>query len=99
MVVVHMCTPGAVLLGIDAKVISAHCLPCWRTQQPLNRGPLPFHWPPTALYLTTHAGEMVEKVGEAFKEDGSVGRQFTPEGSAGEGAKGQKGRLGGLGAG
>lgn len=26
---------------------------------------------------------MTEKVGEMFKEDGSVGRQFTPEGAAG----------------
>lgn len=30
------------------------------------------------------AGKVTEKVGEVFQEHGAVGKQFTPEGSAGE---------------
>jgi hypothetical protein len=39
--------------------------------------------PPTFDVNGGAAGKMTEKVGEMFKEDGSVGRQFTPEGAAG----------------
>jgi len=30
------------------------------------------------------AGEMMEKAGKAFSEDGKVGKQFTEDGKAGE---------------
>jgi hypothetical protein len=38
-----------------------------------------------------HAGKVTEKVGQMFKEDGSVGHQFTPDGAAGETRKAENG--------
>ena len=38
---------------------------------------------PGAPSVSPPAGQAVEKVGEAFKEDGSVGHQFTEKGAAG----------------
>jgi len=35
------------------------------------------------------AGKVTEKVGEMFEETGAVGKQFTPQGAAGEGAEGK----------
>lgn len=59
-----------------------------QSMPPVSRNP---SCSPTVLRLTecccphvfVPAGKVTEKIGEMFKEDGSVGHKFTPQGSAG----------------
>jgi hypothetical protein len=39
---------------------------------------------PDSSFIHPPAGQAVEAVGEAFKEDGKIGHQFTEKGAAGE---------------